>query len=183
MTIRPGSTVHVRVRQLSQLFNSFDPSPFWDRDLDRSAAQYIEAEFDDRPRDHDWILEVVTEDDQQYRATDIQQALKVYYQRLAESTLRQQRRRVRAGQWAMAAGLVVFALSTVGRDLLSRRLSDGLPRLLDDGLIIIAWIAVWLPLEQLISDVLPMLRDRRFYARLAGVRVHLRHAKEKAPAN
>ena len=32
----------------SQLFNSLDPSPFWDRDLDRSAAELIEDEFRDK---------------------------------------------------------------------------------------------------------------------------------------
>lgn len=178
---RQDSTVHVRVRRADQLFNSFDPSPFWDRDLDRAAARYIEEEFGDRPRDSQWILEIVTDDDQHYRAADIQQALKVYYQRLAESTRRQQRLRLRSGQLAMLIGVCVFALSTLGRDLLSRQFSGGLPRLLDDGLIIMAWIALWLPLEQLISDLLPMIRDRRFQVRLSQVRVHLRHAKEKTP--
>jgi len=32
----------------SRLFNSLDPSPFWDRDLDRSAAELIEDEFRDQ---------------------------------------------------------------------------------------------------------------------------------------
>jgi hypothetical protein len=31
------ATVSVHVRDFAQLFNSLDPSPFWDRDLDRDC--------------------------------------------------------------------------------------------------------------------------------------------------
>jgi hypothetical protein len=31
------------------MFNSLDPAPFWDRDLDREAAGFIEEEFSDKP--------------------------------------------------------------------------------------------------------------------------------------
>ena len=46
---RPGGSaaVNLHVRDLAQLFSSFDPSPFWDRDLDRDAANFIEEEFSD----------------------------------------------------------------------------------------------------------------------------------------
>jgi len=45
-----GSTasVSIHVRDLAQMFNSLDPSPFWDRDLDRAAAEFIEEEFRER---------------------------------------------------------------------------------------------------------------------------------------
>ena len=33
------ATVHVHVHEVAQLYNSLDPSPFWDRDLDRDAAE------------------------------------------------------------------------------------------------------------------------------------------------
>jgi hypothetical protein len=47
---RPGNsaTVNIHVRDLSQMFNSLDPSPFWDRDLDRAAAEFIEEEFSEK---------------------------------------------------------------------------------------------------------------------------------------
>ena len=45
---KSSAVVRIKVRQLSQLFNSLDPSPFWDRDLDVEAADFIEAEFRDR---------------------------------------------------------------------------------------------------------------------------------------
>ena len=40
-----ASTVSLHVRNREQLFNSLDPSPFRDRDLDREATAFIEEEF------------------------------------------------------------------------------------------------------------------------------------------
>jgi len=59
-TPHPVSTVSVRVKRLGQFFNSLDPSPFWDRDLDNDAAAFVETEFRDRPRDRAWVLNIAT---------------------------------------------------------------------------------------------------------------------------
>ena len=37
-----SAAVNIHVRDLTQLLNSLDPSPFWDRDLDPIAAEFIE---------------------------------------------------------------------------------------------------------------------------------------------
>src|SRR5690349_10290158 len=39
----PPHRLDLRVRELAQLFNSLDPSPFLNRDLDRDAEEYIES--------------------------------------------------------------------------------------------------------------------------------------------
>jgi hypothetical protein len=36
-----AQTIELRLTRLQQLFNSFDPSPFRDRDLDQDAEAYI----------------------------------------------------------------------------------------------------------------------------------------------
>ena len=54
------ATVSIHVRHLAQLFNSLDPSPFWDRDLDREAAEFIEEEFSEKRAERAWHLHVHT---------------------------------------------------------------------------------------------------------------------------
>lgn len=46
---RSVATVRIHIHDLTQLYNSLDPSPFWERDLDRHAAEFIEGEFLERP--------------------------------------------------------------------------------------------------------------------------------------
>lgn len=173
------STVYVHVRRLGQLFNSLDPSPFWERDLDRSAGQFIEDEFSDKPRDRTWVLEVSIEENQDFNTKDVQSAVITYYQRMVASASKQIRDKLWIGQWAMLIGVVVFLACMLLRELFEQRLASGPPRLLDEGLIVLAWVAIWIPVEQLFYDLAPLMRERRLYRRLTQVRVHVRHV---APA-
>jgi hypothetical protein len=38
---QPEAKIEISLNRLSQLFNSFDPSPFHERDLDQDAEDYI----------------------------------------------------------------------------------------------------------------------------------------------
>ena len=46
-----------------------------------------------------------------------------------------------------------------------------LPAVIDEGLIILAWLSVWRPAEMLAYEWLPLHRRRRLYERLSTVRV------------
>ncbi len=170
----PVSTVGVRVKRLGQLFNSLDPSPFWDQDLDKEAAEFLETEFRDKPRDHAWVLNVTTADVGTYSEHDVQEAVKRYYQRSEESIRQRTRERYRIGRLALALGVGVFIACMAGRELLNAALPGGAPFVLDEGLIVLAWIALWLPTEHFVYDIVPLIRERRFFERLVQMRVHVR---------
>ena len=166
------ATVSVHVRELAQLFNSLDPAPFWDRDLDRTAAAFIEDEFRDKQSAELWHLHVhVLEGDTS--ATDLQRAIESYYGRMANSARLAMREHLRLGRFALVGGLSIFLLSMGIRDILGRLLGH-LPVLLDEGLIILAWLALWRPAEALIYGWVPFYRSRRLFERLAGIRVFVR---------
>ena len=59
------------------------------------------------------------------------------------------------------------------RELL-QGVSQELPRMLYEGLIILAWLALWRPAEVLAYEWVPLVRKRRLYERLAGIRVVVR---------
>lgn len=166
------ATVNVHVRDLAQLFHSLDPSPFWDRDLDRDAAAFIEDEFRDKRSADAWHLDVHVLDGHAL-AGDLQQAIKNYYERLANSVRRELREHLMMGQLGLLGGVAIFLLSMGLRQLLQSTLGD-VPRILDEGLIILAWIALWRPVEVLAYEWVPLVRKRRLYARLAAIRVAVR---------
>ncbi len=167
-----SASVSIHVRDLGQMFNSFDPSPFWDRDLDRDAAGFIEDEFrDKRSADH-WHLHVYAYGGAA-SAADLQAAIERYYERLAASVRLELREQMRVGEIALLVGVAVFSICTSLRGILQSAL-HGLPRALDEGLIILAWIALWRPLEALAYGWVPLFRRRRLYGRLARVQVSVR---------
>jgi hypothetical protein len=168
-----AATVSIHVRALGQLFNSLDPSPFWDRDLDPEAAEFIEEEFSTKRSAEVWNLHVHASEGA-VLATDLQAAIEHYYERLAGTTRLQQREQMRLGQISLVGGLVIFLLSMTARGLLAHVFPGRAPRMIDEGLIVLAWVALWRPAESLVYGWVPLYRKRRLYQRLAAIRVSVR---------
>jgi hypothetical protein len=166
-----SATVSIHVRDQAQLFNSLDPSPFWDRDLDRDAATFIEEEFAEKRHAEAWHLNVHVQEGE-VLAEHLQQAVASYYTRLAGSARRELHEQLKLGQLALVGGIVIFLLSMGMRQILQSMAS--LPHILDEGLIILAWLALWRPTEVLVYEWVPLYRKRRLYERLAEIRVAIR---------
>jgi hypothetical protein len=48
--------IEVKLTELNQLFNSMDPSPFHERDLDHDAEEFIVSWAQEHPKQHDLKL-------------------------------------------------------------------------------------------------------------------------------
>ena len=165
-----AATVSIHVRHLAQMFNSLDPSPFWDRDLDHEAASFIEEEFSEKRSARAWHLHVYASEGVEL-AADLQAALEHYYERLAASARRRLREQLKLGQLALLGGVGIFLLSMTAQRFLARAFQGDTPRMLDEGLIILAWLALWRPAESLVYEWVPLYRHRRLYERLTAIRV------------
>ena len=55
-------------------------------------------------------------------------------------------------------------------------------RILQEGLLILGWVAMWRPLQVLLYDWWPIRHRTRLYARLAEMRVELRPVPNTAVA-
>lgn len=175
-----AATVSVRVRDLAQMFNSLDPSPFWDRDLDPQAAEFIEEEFSDKRSAAEWHLRVHAAAGAAL-AADLQPAIEHYYERMAHSASLRLREETRLGEIALLGGIAIFLIAMSAREFITRFAHQELSGLLDEGLIILAWLALWRPVESLVYGWVPHYRRRRLYQRLAAVRVAVR-LEEAHPA-
>lgn len=87
--------------------------------------------------------------------------------RLAGTARRELRAHWRSGQLALLAGITIFLLCMTLRELLGGALPS-VPKPLDEGLIILAWLALWRPAERLAYEWLPLRRKLHFYERLAA---------------
>jgi hypothetical protein len=155
------------------MFNSLDPSPFWDRDLDPTAAQFIEDEFREKLSARTWHLHVHTMEETGL-AADLPAAIEHYYERLADSARLRLHENLRVAELALLGGVAIFIACMTARQVLSDLL-EGVPRFLNEGLIILAWLALWRPTEALVYGWMPLYRKRRLYQRLAGIRVTVRN--------
>jgi hypothetical protein len=172
-----SARIEVRLRELAQLFNSLDPSPFIDRDLDADAEEFIVSWARELP--HHGELELVIHlatPPEPARAAGAEEAVHHYFASRAEIKRRELRQLFRRGRTSLFIG-VLFLAGCFGLGLLLRPvLPAGWNEFVELGLHIVGWVAMWRPLEIYLYDWWPVRNDRRLYERLARMPVRLQAA-------
>jgi hypothetical protein len=171
------SAIEVRVEEIAQLFDSLDPFPFRERDLDKEAEEYIVGWARELPRNQPMKIIIHAPQDQigSDHAKQAGPALSRYFNYRAEVTGRDLNELFRVGRISLAIGLAVLALCVFTARILTARMGDGsISGVLKESLIILGWVANWKPIEIFLYDWWPLLRRRNLYRRLAGAPVEFR---------
>jgi len=154
-----GATIQLRIHELRQLFNSIDPSPFRERDLDPDCEEFIVS----------WAREQPPAE----LAADVPSAVHSHFAREAALQELHRRRILREGRLSLAVGLVLLVLCE-GTAALVPAAGLGTPgEIVREGLIIAGWLVMWHPLEVLLYGIWPVVRERRLLERLAAADVRL----------
>lgn len=167
--------IEVRVADLKQLFNSMDPSPFKERDLDPHAEEFIVSWAREAPRGVP--LALIVHVDRQADATPegtLGAAVNDFFRYRADMTRRRLRELFRVGRLSLAIGLLALTIAfglvnLLGSILAGVRFTD----LLREGVLIGGWVAMWRPLEIFLYDWWPIRRDAQLYDRLGAMPVHI----------
>lgn len=168
--------IEIRLRELSQLFDSLDPSPFEEQDLDPKAAQYIVESFQElSPRP---VAEVVVYLDRipagDDAATTVEGAVHDHFAREARRQRQQLRSLLRRGLVSLLIGVAFLAAVLVIEEQIGRFSGQGrLAPLLTQGLLIVGWVAMWRPLEIFLYDWWPIVGQQRLCRRLSMIPVRL----------
>ena len=167
--------IDVRVSDLRQLFNSLDPSPFHEKDLDRDAEEYIVGWADEASPQSPLELVVRLPHDQVETAerSDLARAVHNYFSYRAVASHRRIRFQLREGRWALAIGLVFLFACMLLRQFAGSIDQSTLRQILQEGLVILGWVAMWRPLQIFLYDWWPVRHHARLYQRLAEMPVKI----------
>jgi hypothetical protein len=174
-----GARIDVHVGNIRQLFNSMDPSPFRERDLDPKAAEFIFDAARELPRRQPLGLTVSLNQASIIpgEIEAVPQAIRDYFQQRSAVVRSALRRMLSTGGWSLLIGLAFVAAANLVGDVLSRQLGEttGYGHLLHESFVIGSWVALWRPLELLLYDWWPLLADARLYDRLGVMDVEVNH--------
>lgn len=166
--------IEVRVSDLHQLFNSMDPSPFEERDLDPRAEEFIVSWAREAPRRAPLTLTVYADRQGEATSEGLAAAVHTFFQYRADMTRRRLRELLRVGRTSLAIGLLVLTIAFGIVQVLGNRFSGvRFADLLREGVLIGGWVAMWRPLEIFLYDWWPIQQDARLYDRLGEMPVHL----------
>lgn len=170
-----GERIEVHVAELKQLFNSMDPSPFKERDLDPHAEEFIVSWAREAPRAAPLTLIVhVDRIAEGVEAGALRSAINEFFRYRAEMTRRRLRELFRVGRVSLIIGLLSLTIAfgivnLLGNVLAGVRIGD----LLREGVLIGGWVAMWRPLEIFLYDWWPIRRDALLYDRLGAMPVQI----------
>jgi hypothetical protein len=176
------STIELRVEEIAQLFETLDPLPFRERDLDKDAEEYIVSWARELPRDRDFrlVIHAPAAALHSTHAHQVEPAFHRYFSYRAEAVGRDLNELLRVGRTSLAIGVVVLATCVlVARVAGTLTGGGGLGRFAEESLIILGWVANWKPIEIFLYDWWPLARRRDLYRRIAAAPVQL---VEIAPA-
>lgn len=168
--------IELRIRDVGQLFQSLDPLPFRERDLDQSVEDYVTGWAQELPRRAPLriVIHLPAAEAAGAAAQAVPDAIRHYFAYRADMLRQELRELFRAGRAALAIGLTALAVSLLTAALLERWAPGGfLADFFREGLVIVGWVANWRPIQIFLYDWWPLVRRRRLYLRLAKAEVRL----------
>ena len=174
----PGcALIEVHISDLKQIFNSFDPTPFRERDIDPKAEEFIAGWAREIPADKPLglLIHVDREGDATAdRIAVVHEAVREYFAGRAAATRQQLRLLFRRGRTSLVIGLVFLAGSIVLGNVAEGMLRDTrFAGIASESLLIGGWVAMWRPLEVFLYDWWPIRAEARLFDRLSAMTVRV----------
>ena len=172
-----GTTlVEIRLREVRQMFHTLDPAPFHEKDLDEAAERYLvdacrEVGMRNPIR---IIIHLPPGEAESADARTLPDAVHHYFdyrQRQLRIDLLQL---LRYGAVSLVIGLAFLGGCLLLRRALVVRALAVDPSILDEGLLILGWVAMWRPIEVFLYDWWPLMRRRALLRRLATLPIEIR---------
>jgi hypothetical protein len=166
--------VEVRLENLRQFFNSMDPSPFYERDLDPDAEHYIVSWAEEFPLKEPVHLVLHLESPgTEHQQVMVEEAVHNHFRNLARLAGLEFRHLLRIGSRSLVIGLTVLAGCLLIGSLLDG-MDGALVNLVRESLLIGGWVAMWQPMQTYLYGWWPLRRRRRIYEKLARMPVELK---------
>lgn len=175
MSAPPVHRIELRLREVSQLFNSMDPTPFHHKDLDPDAEEFIES----------WAMEFPPESRFQI-TVHLQQmpgdgdpgalvgeAIHNFFDYKAELSHRELHQLLLQGRTSLVIGLGFMALCLLAANAIGELASGTVVTIGRESLTIGGWVAMWRPIQIFLYDWWPIRRRGRIYGNLARAQVRV----------
>jgi hypothetical protein len=164
----PIHQIELRIVELSELFNSMDPTPFHHRNLDSDAEDFLESWALGFPQDsHFKIIVHIERMPQEDPCALVTEAIHNYFEYKSERSKSNLRQLLLEGRVSLLIGLGFLGVCLLGADILAAGFANNtFLRLLKESLLIGGWVAMWRPIQIFLYGWWPIVRRGRIYRNL-----------------
>lgn len=161
--------IEITLSSVLQLFNSYDPAPFHEKELDTAAEHYIVDTIRDFPKKTAFRIIIYLPPDiaSTERAQKIPQAIHNHFEYKMLVQDRKFRERFRHGRFTLLIGLSFLAIALFARQTISHINNLLYAQIFADALLIIGWAAMWEPITVLLYELWPIIQQKNTYEKIS----------------
>lgn len=168
--------IEIKIKRINQLFNSLDPSPFLEKDLDDDACEYIVSSVSEHHMGAKQKIVIHMPLDQQKKVSphEIEKALHNFFEykkMLAEKSIRL---KLEEGQLSFIVGLSFLAICLFIGSLISKTYDSFFSTIIVEGPVIGGWVAMWKPISNILYDWWPLNKEKRIFDKISKMRVEFK---------
>lgn len=166
--------IELKLKTQAQLYNSLDPAPFHERDLDADAADYIREAMQELHA-HAKVKLVIHLQEAAAPDTvrDVSDAIHHYFEYRARTRQMELKQLLRIGRISLVVGLAFMAFCFELSQLLAGS-DNTFASISREGLIIIGWVAMWRPIDIFLYSWWPIRGEIRLYQRIARLDIEVK---------
>ncbi len=168
--------IEMKLNTLAQLFNSLDPSPFFEKDLDHDAEAYIVDTAHEFPLKTPMrlVIHLPPEAIQPDTAESVAHAIHNYFDYKTQIADAELRIKLRQGRASLLIGLLFLTACLSARELIAGLGTSTFHEIVQEGLLISGWVAMWRPIQIFLYDWWPIRNLRILYTKLSHIKVDVR---------
>jgi len=165
--------IEIKLSSVVQLFNSFDPAPFHEKELDSAAEHYIVDIVKDFPKKTQFKIIIYLPPDivATERARTIPRAIRNHFEYKVLVTERRFRAHFKHGRTTLLIGLSFLTIALLARQLVSTLQNHFFAQLFADALLIFGWAAMWEPITVLLYELSPVIQQKKTYEKISRMEI------------
>lgn len=170
--------IEISLNSVNQLFNSMDPSPFHERDLDNDAEEFLVSWAQEHPLDEPLTLVLHLKEWPQVPEPErwIKEAIHHYFAYRAGLITHEFGRLMRTGRFSLLVGTAFLVACLLLARVLAPLLTGALRSVVQESLTIAGWVAMWRPMQIFLYDWWPLRRRLKVFQKMSRMPVLLKHA-------
>lgn len=169
--------IEIFVDKIEQLFNSMDPSPFQEKDLDHDAEEFMVSWMQEFPR-HDPVELIIHLNQQPSGHGDPRKSVEIavhnYFAYRAKLNRLDFHHLLKQGRTSLFIGLAFLGACLATSEFLLGQQPGTLQALARESLTIAGWVAMWRPMQIFLYEWWPLRRIGRIYQKMSRMHVDVR---------
>jgi hypothetical protein len=169
--------IEIKIKKINQLFNSFDPSPFLEKDLDDDAFEYIVSSVSEHSLKtrQKIIIHIPLKERSKISEIEIRRAIHNFFEYKKLLADRSIRLKLKEGQLSFVVGITFLVTCLAVGDYIRGLANNAWTNIAFEGLLIGGWVAMWKPISDILYEWWPIWKEKRIFEKISEMDIEFRY--------